>query len=306
VLHAAGVPGMGLMQFKRPEELDQVLAPKIAGTLAIEEALRIGCPDEIELDWLVLFASITTATGGGPGQVDYCAANAYLDGYAYRLAATGRRVLAIDWGEWTWNAWEEGLAGYDDALQQFFRDNRVRVGIDFEEGWRALVRALASGETRVVVSTQDYPTLVSGSARFNLEAVTSPSMGGGGAERHPRPELVTAYQEPSGETEEAIAEIWCDSLKLDRVGVLDNFFELGGNSLLGVSIVASIRRRFELDELPPHILYEAPTVSALGRTIEAQVSGATPALAGADGGSHVRAQLRRSGLEASAARRRGR
>ncbi|MCA2220993.1 type I polyketide synthase [Nonomuraea aurantiaca] len=307
VLHAAGVPGMGLMQFKRSDELDQVLAPKIGGTLAIAEALRIGRPDEVELDFLVLFASITSATGGGPGQVDYCAANAFLDGYAHRLADTGRRVLAIDWGEWTWNAWEEGLAGYDGALQQFFRDNRARVGIDFEDGWRALLRALASGEPRVVVSTQDFPTVVLGSSRFNLEAVTSPAVGGVSGERHPRPELVTPYQEPSGSAEEQIAGIWCDSLKLDRVGVLDNFFELGGNSLLGVSIVAAMRRAFELDELPPHILYEAPTVSALGQTIEAMASGASHVLGtGADGGSHVRAQLRRSGLEASAARRRGR
>ncbi|GAA3836685.1 hypothetical protein GCM10022226_68320 [Sphaerisporangium flaviroseum] len=304
VLHAAGVPAMGLMQFKRPEELDSVLAPKIAGTLAIAEALRIGEPGEIELDFLVLFSSITSATGGGPGQVDYCSANAYLDGYAYRLAATGRRVLSVDWGEWTWNAWEEGLAGYDDALQKFFRDNRARVGIGFEDGWRSLLRALACREPRVVVSTQDFPTMVVGSTQFNLEAVTSPAMGGG--ERHPRPELVTPYQEPSGSMEEAIAAIWCESLRLDRVGVLDNFFELGGNSLLGVTIVAGLRREFELDELPPHILYEAPTVAALGATIEALSSGAAPGFANADGGSQVRAQLRRSGLEASAARRRGR
>ncbi|WP_405145064.1 SDR family NAD(P)-dependent oxidoreductase [Sphaerisporangium sp. NBC_01403] len=306
VLHAAGVPAMGLMQFKRPEELDAVLAPKIAGTLAIAEALRIGEPDEIELDFLVLFSSITSATGGGPGQVDYCSANAFLDSYAYRLADSGRRVLSVDWGEWTWNAWEAGLAGYDDELQKFFRENRARVGIGFEDGWRSLLRALASREPRVVVSTQDFPTVVLGSSRFNLEAVTSPAMGGAAGERHPRPELVTSYQEPSGPAEETIAAIWCESLRLDRVGVLDNFFELGGNSLLGVSIVAALRREFELDELPPHILYEAPTVAALGATIEALTSGATPAFANADGGSQVRAQLRRSGLEASAARRRGR
>ncbi|MEV4067998.1 KR domain-containing protein, partial [Nonomuraea dietziae] len=278
VLHAAGVPAMGLMQFKRAEELDEVLAPKVGGTLAIAEALRLGRPDEIELDFLALFSSITSATGGGPGQVDYCAANAYLDAYACRLAATGRRVVAVGWGEWTWNAWEAGLEGYEEALRDFFRDNRARIGIGFDDGWRSLLRALATGEPHVVVSTQDFPTLVAGSARFTLEAVTSPGLGGGG-ERHPRPELLTPYQEPAGPTEEAIAAIWGESLRLERVGVLDNFFELGGNSLLGVTIVAAVRRAFELDELPPHILYEAPTVAALARTAEALASGATPAAA---------------------------
>ena len=306
VLHAAGVPGMGLMQFKRPEELDQVLAPKVAGTLAIAQALRIGEPDEVALDFLALFSSITSATGGGPGQVDYCAANAFLDSYAYQLAATGRRVLAIGWGEWTWNAWEQGLAGYDEALQTFFRENRARVGIGFDDGWRSLLRALASREPRVVVSTQDFPTVVKGSSLFNLDAVMSPAAAGGDGERHPRPELVTQYQEPSGHSEKSIAAIWCEALRLDRVGVLDNFFELGGNSLLGVSIVAAIRRKFGLAELPPHILYEAPTVASLGRTVEAMSSGEAPAPEESDGGSQVRAQLRRSGLETSAARRRRR
>ncbi|WP_198169253.1 type I polyketide synthase [Herbidospora daliensis] len=302
VLHAAGLPAMGLMQFKRPRELDAVLAPKIAGTRALEEALRIGEPDEIELDFLALFSSITSATGGGPGQVDYCAANAYLDGYALRLAATGRNVVSIDWGEWTWNAWEAGLAGYDEGLQTFFKENRARVGIGFEEGYRSLLRALASGEPRVVVSTQDFETVVTGSALFNLEAVTAPAGAGAPGDRHPRPELVTPYQEPSGPKEEAIAAIWGEALRLDRIGVLDNFFELGGNSLLGVSIVAALRREFALAELPPHILYEAPTVAALATTIEALTSGPKPA--GENGGSHVRAQLRRSGLESSASRRR--
>jgi acyl transferase domain-containing protein len=309
VLHVAGVPGMGLMQFKRPEELDVVLAPKVAGTLAIGEALRIGKPDEIELDFLVLFSSITSTTGGGPGQVDYCAANAFLDSYAYQLAATGRKVVSVNWGEWTWNAWEGGLAGYADSLQEFFRENRARIGIEFADGWRSLLRVLACGEPRVVVSTQDFPTMVRFSSQFTVDAVTSPALDAGGGGRHPRPELVTAYQEPSGPVEEAVAAIWCEALRLDRVGAMDNFFELGGNSLLGVTIVAQVRREFDLTELPPHILYEAPTVAALAQVVETASSGAegaaTPA-PGDDGGSHVRAQLRRSGLEASAARRRGR
>ncbi|MGX6606765.1 SDR family NAD(P)-dependent oxidoreductase [Micromonosporaceae bacterium Da 78-11] len=304
VLHVAGVPGMGLMQFKEPAELDQVLAPKMAGALAITDALRMGKPDEIDLDFLVFFSSITSATGGGPGQVDYCAANAFLDSYACQLAASGRRVLSVGWGEWKWNAWSDGLAGYADSLQEFFTANRSRIGIDAADGWRSLLRALQCAEPRVVVSTQDFPTVVGFSSQFTVDAVTSPELAPDGGARHPRPELVTAYQEPSGPVESMIAAIWCDSLRLERVGAADNFFELGGNSLLGVTIVAALRAAFGLAELPPHILYEAPTVAALGRAVEAASSGGRPAGEGTEGDSHVRAQLRRSGLEASAGRRR--
>ncbi|MFL6161132.1 MAG: SDR family NAD(P)-dependent oxidoreductase [Jatrophihabitantaceae bacterium] len=308
VLHTAGVPAMGLMQFKQPDELDQVLSPKVAGTLALLDALRVGKPEEHQLDFLVIFSSITSATGGGPGQVDYCAANAFCDSIAGQLATAERRVLAVDWGEWAWNAWEDGLAGYAEELQEFFRANRARIGIDFEQGWQSLLRALGSGESRVVINTQDFGLMVRYSSRFTVAAVTSPALGADAEARHPRPELVTPYQEPAGEVELAIAEIWCDALRLERLGVRDNFFELGGNSLLGVSIVAALRRQFAPVELPPHILYEAPTVAALGAVIEAELSGAGPSGAGAgsDEGSQVRAQLRRSGLHASAVRRRGR
>jgi len=104
--------------------------------------------------------------------------------------------------------------------------------------------------------------------------------------------------------EEKIAAVWCESLRLEKVGVADNFFELGGNSLLGVNIVAALRDAFALTELPPHILYEAPTVAALALVVEKATSGDTTTDDdGAD--SQVRAQLRRSGLEA-AGRRRGR
>jgi NAD(P)-dependent dehydrogenase (short-subunit alcohol dehydrogenase family) len=72
VIHAAGVPGEGLMQLKTPEMAERVLAPKVNGTLVLENVLR-----DVELDFLVLFSSIAAVVGGGPGQVDYCAANAY-------------------------------------------------------------------------------------------------------------------------------------------------------------------------------------------------------------------------------------
>ncbi|MBY8885300.1 KR domain-containing protein [Streptomyces sp. PTM05] len=298
ILHTAGVPGTGLMQFKHPDDSDLVLAPKVAGTRAIAEALGTG-EDEIPLDFLVLFSSITSATGGGPGQVDYCAANAYLDGYAARLTANGRRVLSVDWGEWTWNAWDSGLSGYDEGLQAFFRSHRAAFGITFEEGWRCLVRALASGEARVVVSTQDLPTMVRFSTGFTVEAVTTPAGAGPADARHPRPELLTPYREPDGPTQGKLAAVWCDKLKLERVGAMDNFFELGGNSLLGIALLADLRRAFPGADLPPHILYEAPTVLALARVVDGPGDEAATA---PDGAEH--AALRRSGLKSAAARRR--
>ncbi|WP_016699343.1 SDR family NAD(P)-dependent oxidoreductase, partial [Actinoalloteichus spitiensis] len=298
VLHAAGVPGIGLMQFKTRAEMDRVLAPKVAGTLALTRALR-AVPD---LDFLVLFSSITATTGGGPGQVDYCAANAFLDAHARdpRRAGDPWRTLSVGWGEWRWNAWEAGLAGYDSALQDYFRANRARLGIDFEAGWRSLLRALATDQPHAVVNTQDFATLVHASSQFTVDAVTAPRPTDQRTPRHPRPDLVTPYVAPTGDVETAIAEVWAEALGLDRVGSQDGFFDLGGNSLVGIKVLADIRRRLDVDDLAPHVLYQAPTVGALAQLIApAQVPTATPvAEPGGD-----RGQRRRAGLRAAQRRK---
>ena len=299
VLHAAGVPGTGLMQFKAGADLDRVLAPKVAGARALDAALRVGEPDEVTLDFLALFSSITSATGGGPGQVDYCAANAFLDGYAAERAASGRPTVSVGWGEWAYNGWDDGLAGYDEELRKFFTEHRANFGITFEEGWRGLLRAVATAEPHLIVSTQDLPAMVALGTRFTVEAATAPSTVPDG-ERHPRPEMVTPYQEPVGPTQERLAETWCQTLRLQRIGVDDSFFDLGGNSLLGITMLGALRRVFPGAELPPHVLYEAPTVAALAKLIDGD-SGASTSDTRVDA---AHGERRRAGLKAAAARRR--
>ncbi|MCP3803104.1 SDR family NAD(P)-dependent oxidoreductase [Allokutzneria sp. A3M-2-11 16] len=257
VLHAAGLPGIGLIQLRHPDSFADVLAPKVAGTLALEKALH-----GKEVDFVALFSSITSVTGGGPGQIDYCAANAFLDAYAHNAD----RVVSIGWGEWTWNAWGHGLDGYDTELQQFFRAHRARFGIEFDQGWRSLLRALASGENHVIVSTQDFSAVTELSDQFTVDSVRPDQ--GTAIGKHARPDLATAYAAPNTPTEHAIAEIWAAALGLDRVGVLDSFFELGGNSLIGVDVIARIRGAVGVAELPPHVLYEAPTVRALAASVD--------------------------------------
>ncbi|HET8640621.1 MAG TPA: SDR family NAD(P)-dependent oxidoreductase, partial [Pseudonocardiaceae bacterium] len=264
VVHAAGVPALGLMQFKTAADVERTLAPKVAGTLALGEAVREAAAKGHSVDFIALFSSVTSVTGGGAGQVDYCAANAFLDGFAQSDDGPGCAIVSINWCEWTYNGWTAGLEGYDEGSRQFFEWYRSNFGINFDEGWQTLQRALASGERYVVVSTQDFMPLVEMSRNSSIEEHQSmvkkvrDSMG-----RHPRPELSTAYVEPQTETEEKIVEVWGEALGLEQIGVHDNFFELGGNSLVGMEIIAKVRKALGLTYLPPHILYQAPTVASL-------------------------------------------
>lgn len=96
VIHAAGVLGAGVIQRKSREAAQAVLAPKVAGTLALERLLRAD-----RLRFFVLCSS-TSSLSGATGQVDYCAANAFLDSFAqWRSLGCGRPALAIDWERWS-------------------------------------------------------------------------------------------------------------------------------------------------------------------------------------------------------------
>ena len=76
----------------------------------------------------------------------------------------------------------------------------------------------------------------------------------------------TVFVAPRNASEVFIAQLWCDFLKLDTVGVLDNFFELGGHSLLATQIVSRIRERYEV-EISLAKLFEKPTVEALAMAV---------------------------------------
>lgn len=99
VIHAAGLPAAGMIVTKTSADADRVFAAKIRGTLALAQACAttdLGA----ELDFFILCSSVT-AVLGGPGQSDYCAANAFLDTFAeWQRQRGGLPVTAVAWGTW--------------------------------------------------------------------------------------------------------------------------------------------------------------------------------------------------------------
>jgi len=72
---------------------------------------------------------------------------------------------------------------------------------------------------------------------------------------------------PSSDTEIRVAQIWCDVLNVEKVGMLDNFFDLGGHSLLAARVISKLRREFEV-EISLRVLFEMNTVNDIAKYID--------------------------------------
>jgi acyl carrier protein len=84
-----------------------------------------------------------------------------------------------------------------------------------------------------------------------------------------------AFIAPRNEIEEKLALLWRDLLGIERIGIDRNFFQLGGHSLLGMQLLARIRRMFDV-ELPVRRLFEEPTIAGLALEIEKARAQGTP------------------------------
>ncbi len=112
VIHAAGTLNDGLLAFKTRADMDAMLAPKVRGVQALEQALG-----ETTLDFFVCCSSVS-ANAGLPGQVDYAAANAYLDAWcAKKAAAVSYPVLSLAWSAWRETGMVARLRGGSQAAR---------------------------------------------------------------------------------------------------------------------------------------------------------------------------------------------
>ncbi|MET0622970.1 MAG: amino acid adenylation domain-containing protein [Pyrinomonadaceae bacterium] len=280
VIHAAGISPGGMIEAKTVASAAGVLAPKVKGTRVLEELFK-----EEQLDFLALFSSLVSVTGAF-GQVDYCAANAFLDAFAgYNSRRYGTPTVSVNWDTWR----DVGMAvkagaplglggaagggqGAAGQVPHFLAD-----GISSAEGVEVFERILADGApTQVLVSTKDLQSVMREAGELTrsqiLEEVARLQQT---RTAHPRPDMQVAYVAPRNELEERIAGVWQSVLGIEQVGVEDNFFDLGGHSLLATQLVSRLRELLRA-EIPLSVVFERPTVAGLAEFV-GQAAAGTPA-----------------------------
>jgi acyl transferase domain-containing protein/acyl carrier protein len=100
IIHAAGIADYaGVIPRRTREQSEEVLAPKIKGTLVMEELLT---KMNIKPDFFMLYSSLISIIAP-LGQVAYAAANAFLDAFAHQQQINPDKqtyTVSINWDSW--------------------------------------------------------------------------------------------------------------------------------------------------------------------------------------------------------------
>jgi len=277
VIHMAGITGEKALRLVSDLGQDDCRAqfrPKIDGCYVLRSVLQ-----NRSVRFCVLFSS-TASFLGGPGMLAYTATSCLLDTFAANCRLEGRPWTSINWDGWISNDSSHFMADHATSLD--------RYAVTHSEALELFDSAVASGLGQVVVSSGDLSSRIDEWRKIrNAEHAVS-----GAAPAHVRPVLGTEYAPPRDALQKKIAGIWSEVLGIEQIGIHDNLFELGGSSLIGLRIVARMKKEMNID-IRVTALFEGPTISTLSKLIEEK---SAPSNDEAYVGSRKRGELRRKAL----------
>jgi myxalamid-type polyketide synthase MxaB len=261
VVHAAGLLDDGILFQQTWERFAQVMAPKMTGTWHLHVLTQ-----HLPLDFFICFSSIASLLGS-PGQGNYAAANAFMDGLIHYRRALGLPGLSINWGPWA----QGGMAAtVSESHQARWAGQGINL-ITPAQGLQALEALLKQNVAQATVLRINWPNfgrqLPPGMSMPLLETflettgpVTSPQSS----------ELLEKLKTIPAEERSAVLLNYIRA-QLARVLGLSSpeliepgqrFFELGLDSLIAIEL----RNQFEISfgrSLPATLLFDYPTVEAL-------------------------------------------
>ena len=236
VIHAAGMPGGGLMQLKTLDMAKSVLAPKVHGTYHLAQALT-GIP----LDFVVLCSSIS-ALAGIPSQVDYSSANACLDAFAVSRLFNASFVTSINWNTWK----EIGMAAKKNQAEGITYLN-LGNEITLSQGQQLFMQIMQSDYSQIIISRDTVSEFIKKVSYKTTRANLKP---------------ITPAFSSSVSIEEQLLHLWRGVLGIEKISLEDDFFAMGGHSLRALELVAVINRSLHC-KLTLQDIYTARTISGL-------------------------------------------
>jgi acyl transferase domain-containing protein len=270
VLHTAGAIDDAVFEKQSPSRFDAVLKPKVDGAWNLHTAL-----ESAPLDFFVCFSS-ASALLGTPGQANYAAANACMDGLMAFRRARGLAGLAIDWGPWS----EVGMAARLLASPGAAASYEAVSLISPADGIQILDRLMTGHEGQVAVLPVEWqrfprrgsalpPALIR-----DLIPITAVTPG----DKPSKPGLATASLQASSliERREAVLAYvrecvtCCLGQSGDAVGQEIRLTDAGIDSLMAMEMRRRILRDLRVD-IPVARLLEGPTLVQLAEEVSVAV-----------------------------------
>ncbi|HTA14861.1 MAG TPA: SDR family NAD(P)-dependent oxidoreductase, partial [Solirubrobacteraceae bacterium] len=278
VVHAAGVLEDGLLDSISPQRLDRVLSPKVDGAVHLHELTR-----SMDLSTFVLFSS-AAGVFGTPGQANYAAANAFLDGLAAHRRAQGMPAVSLAWGWWEQSS--EMTGGMSERDRARIRRSGVQP-LSSEEALDLYEASVGSSDALALPVRLDMPALRAQARSGSLPAllrglVPSPaaraaSLTGGSLMRRlaslEEPDRrVTVLELVGAQVASVLGHAPGSAIDSDRA-----FKELGFDSLLAVELRNRLSEALDR-QLPTTLVFDYPTVEELAGHLLGLLAGDTPQL----------------------------
>jgi acyl-CoA synthetase (AMP-forming)/AMP-acid ligase II/acyl carrier protein len=278
------LPGTVLHHLYGPSEAATAMMNPRLGPAQARRVVPIGRPTANSRMYL-LDAAGHPVPVGVVGEM-YVGGHSVARGYLGRAAQTAERFVPDPFGEPGARLYRSGDLGrwLDDGRVEFMGRNdfqvkvrgfRVELG-EIEARLRehprvretvVMARADAGGENRLIAWYTGDETVEAAELRAHLSERLPDYMVPAAFVRMERFPLTPSvkldrkalpdpegdayaareYEAPADETEEALAGIWAEVLRVDRVGRRDDFFALGGHSLSAVRVVSRVRQELGVD-----------------------------------------------------------
>jgi len=285
VVHAAGTLDNGMVESFDDARLDGVMRPKAAAARWLDELTR-----GHDLAAFVLFSSVA-ATFSHPGQGNYAAANAYLDGLAQRRRAAGLPASAVAWGLWGTDSGMSTRLSQED-IDVLAADTGQRV-LPAEDALALLDVAIGHREALLVATTLDLAVLRAQAREGVLPALLSDLVRAPARRAGPRVAGVAgaagslAQQLAATASPEERQELVLDLVRAQAAAVLGHasgsdvpperpFKELGFDSLGSVVLRNRLAQITGL-RLPSTLVFDHPTPLAMATFMRAQAEQEQPA-----------------------------
>ncbi|UNY98309.1 amino acid adenylation domain-containing protein [Zhouia spongiae] len=246
VLHSAGVAAKSAINDKTNKDIVQVVRPKVLG---VEHLLNLA--ESIKINYLVSCSSLSSVMPS-LGQMEYTAANMYLDELSYRSHTNINCILAVNLNQIS----DTGMAV--DFIKENSSSTEKSSNSIKSHQFPAVLDVLLQAKTihNILLSRQDLNELLSENTNLLTEI----------NRKAENVSNVKIKEEEYSETEYRVAQIWHQVLGVEEIGLHDNFFELGGHSLHVMQVISIIRLQFNI-ELEIKTLFKVNTLKSLAQII---------------------------------------